>query len=251
MIEHNLAQLKKLKSISLTPEEKGALRASVARGIQMARPVPSEAYWQLGVRHGLRIGLSAFLFMVFVGGSVSVVADNSLPGDALYRFKININEEIKGALLNTPSERLSWEKERVDRRLGEIKTLATTATLTKEKQEKAQQALDSHLAKISAELDTLSETQPSEALKVTAELQENLAEKKEALAKVVVEKTQEEKDQAFLAIDATIQKVSDEEVKIVSKEIEKLATDIDAVSVETTSLSDETPPAPPVTPLSP
>lgn len=256
MIEKTLTQLKMLKTVSLTQEEKGVLRASVARNIQMARPVSQESLLQLGVRHGLRIGLSTFLFMIFVGGSVSVVADNSLPGDPLYSFKINVNEEIKGAFLKTPQDKISWEKQRIDNRLNEIKTLASTQTLTKAKQEKAQEALDTHLAKVSVELATLSEEQPNEALKVTADLEENLKAKKEAIATVVAEKSQEEKDQAFLAVDSTIKKVSDEEIKIVTKEIDKLATDAENVTDATTLEIDETtnvsvPPSTPVTPVGP
>lgn len=260
MIEKTLEQLKKLKTVSLTQEEKGVLRASVARSIQMARPVSKESLLQLGVRHGLRIGLSTFLFMIFVGGSVSVVADNSLPGDPLYSFKVNVNEEIKGAFLKTPQDKISWEKQRIDTRLNEIKTLASTQTLTKAKQEKAQQALDTHLAKVSIELATLSEEQPNEALKVTADLEENLKAKKEALATAVAENSQEEKDQAFLAIDSTIKKVSDEELKIVTKEIDKLATDAENVTDATTltiedaedaSKAKDLPPPTPVTPIEP
>lgn len=256
MIEKKLSQLNTLKTVSLTQEEKGALRASIARNIQMARPVSQESLLQLGVRHGLRIGLSTFLFMIFVGGSVSVVADNSLPGDPLYSFKVNVNEEIKGAFLKTPQDKLSWEKRRIDNRLNEIKTLASTQTLTKAKQEKAQEALDTHLAKVSVELATLSEEQPNEALKVTADLEANLKATKEAIATVVAEKSQEEKDQAFLAVDSTIKKVSDEELKIVTKEIDKLATDAANVTDATTINTEDpvetstTPPAP-ITPVEP
>lgn len=254
MIEKKLAQLKTLKTISLTDEEKGVLRASIARRIQMARPVSQESLLQLGVRHGLRIGLSTFLFMIFVGGSVSVVADNSLPGDPLYSFKVNVNEEIKGAFLKTPQDKLSWEKERIGNRLNEIKTLASTETLTKAKQEKAQQALDVHLAKVSAELATLSEKQPEEALKVTADLEETLKEKKEAIATVVAEKSQEAQAQALKAFDSTIKKVSDEELKIVTKEIDKLVDDANNVVDATTLVVDEptdTTPPEPITPVEP
>lgn len=239
MIEKKLAQLKTLKTISLTEEEKGVLRASVARKIQMARPSSQESLWQLGVRHGLRIGLSTFLFMVFVSGSVSVVADNSLPGDPLYSFKVNVNEEIKGAFMKTPAEKLSWEQRRIDNRLNEIKTLASTQTLTKAKQAKAQQALDTHLAKVSAKLETLSDEEPNKALAVTAELETTLKANKEAIAIIVAEKSQEEKNEALKAVDESLKKVSDEELKIVTKEIQKLATDIADVSTMAIVIEEE------------
>lgn len=255
MIETKLQQLKQLKSISLSEEERGVLRASVARKIQIARAAPTESYWQMGIRHGLRIGLSTFLFMIFVGGSVSVIADNSLPGDALYSFKVNFNEEVRSSLMNTPEKKLSWEKTRIDRRLSEIKTLASTATLTKERQAKAQQALDIHLAKVSVGLATLSEEQPREALKITAELEENLKANKEDIKLLVAEKSMEEQENALKAVDDTLQKVSDQEIQIVSKELDNISKELTAVPENVSSLEEQTPSvqptSPPTTPLSP
>lgn len=229
MIDKKLEQLKMLKQVNLTTKEKGALRASVARGIQILESTPRRSIFYTGISHGLRIGLSTFLFMVFVGGSVSVVADNSLPGDPLYSFKINVNEEVKGAFLKSPQDKLSWQKTRIDNRLNEIKTLAATKTLTKAKQETAQRALDTHLQELSNQLST---TEPSEALKVTAGLEESLKIQKEDIKKYISEATPEDQDDALKAVDATIKKVSDQEIEIISKEIDLLNDDAQNV-VET------------------
>lgn len=228
MIEKKIEQLKMLK-VSLTPEEKGALRASVARGIQVAQSNPRVSIFYTGIQHGLRIGLSTFLFIIFVGGSVSVVADNSLPGDPLYSFKINVNEEVKGAFLKTSQDKLAWQSTRIDNRLNEIKTLAASKTLTKEKQQTAQRALDTHIEALSKQLSTLSDTQPTEALKVTASLEVSLKTQKEDLKKYISDGTEEDKTDALKAVDATIKKVSDQEVKIISKEIDQLSKDIEDV----------------------
>lgn len=226
MIDKTLEQLKMLKQVHLTSEEKGALRASVARGIQIARSTPTRSLLYTGIQHGLRIGLSTFLFIVFVGGSVSAVADNSLPGDPLYSFKINVNEEVKGAFLKTPESKLSWQKTRIDNRLNEIKTLAASKTLTKAKQETAQRALDTHIEALSAQL---SDTDPTEALKVTASLEASLQTQKEDIQKITQEGSGDEQIDALKAVDSTIKKVSDQEVKIISKEIDQLGTDIQNV----------------------
>ena len=225
MINNKLEQLKMLKNVHLTQEEKGALRASVARGIEFARSKPTPSIFYTGIQHGLRIGLSTFLFIVFVGGSVSVIADNSLPGDPLYSFKINVNEEVKGALIKTPEEKLAWQKTRIDNRLGEIQTLAASKTLTKAKQETAQKALNTHIESLSNEL---SKTETAEALKVTADLEESLKNQKEELKKYATEGDLENQN-AFKAVDETIKKVSDQEVKIISKEIDKINSDLSNV----------------------
>jgi hypothetical protein len=235
MIEKKIEQLKMLKSITLTQEEKGILRASVARGIQIARQTPVVSIFHRSIQHGLRIGLSTFLFIVFVGGSVSVVADNSLPGDPLYSFKINVNEEVKGAFLKTPEDKLSWQKTRIDNRLNEIKTLAASNTLTKAKQETAQRALDTHIEAFSKELGTLSDEKPSEALEVTASLEKSLKVQKEDLKQYIAENNDEDKENALKAVDATLKKVSDQEVKIISKEVNQLETELSEVAETTGS----------------
>ena len=226
MIDKHLEQLKTLRSIALTEEEKGSLRASVARGIQTLESKPRVSIFYTGMQHGLRIALSTFLFVIFVGGSVSVVADNSLPGDPLYSFKINVNEEVKGAFLKTPESKLSWQKTRIDNRLNEIKTLAASKTLNKAKQETAQRALDIHLKALS---DQLSTAEPAEALKVTAGLEESLKIQKEDLKKYISEATPSDQEDALKAVDTTIKKVSDKEIELISKEIDILNDDAESV----------------------
>jgi hypothetical protein len=230
MIDKKLEQLKMIKSINLTLEEKGLLRASVARSIQIARTEPKVSMFYTGIQHGLRMGLSTFLFIVFVGGSVSVIADNSLPGDPLYSFKINVNEEVKGSFIKNPDEKLSWQKTRIDNRLNEIKTLAVSKTLTKAKQETAQRALNIHIEALSKEIVNLSEEKPVEALKVTAKIEKSLSDQKEELKKYISKETTEDQSDALKAIDGTIKKVSDQETKIISKELDKLNVDVQNIS---------------------
>lgn len=226
MIDKKIEQLKILKDITLSEEERGILRANIARNIQTAKVTRKISYFHNGIKHGLRIGLSTFLFIIFVGGSVSVIADNSLPGDALYSFKINVNEEIKGAFIKNTEAKLSWQTSLIDTRLNEIKTLAASKTLTKEKQETAQKALDNHIKTLSKQLEVLSDEKPAEALKVTATLEENLKVQKEDIKKFISEDTSENQDNALKAVDVTLKKVSDQEVEILSKEIDQLASDV-------------------------
>lgn len=247
MIEKKIEQLKNLKNLHLTEAEKGILRASVARGIQIARSTPRVSIFHRSLQHGLRIGLSTFLFIVFVGGSVSVVADNSLPGDPLYSFKINVNEEVKGAFLKTPEDKLSWQQARIDNRLNEIKTLAASKTLTKAKQETAQRALDTHIEALSK---TLSDETPNKALEVTASLEKNLKIQKEDLKQYIAEDADENKTTALKAIDATLKKVSDQEVKIISKEVDQIASDLSGVKETTVSEELEVNTKKPITPPS-
>ena len=89
-MEHNLTKLSRLKSITLNDAERGVIRAHAAHLITTT-PTPIESpyakLFKKGVQHGLRIALSSFLFIVFVGGTVSAVANNALPGAPLYNVK--------------------------------------------------------------------------------------------------------------------------------------------------------------------
>ncbi|MBP6904836.1 MAG: hypothetical protein KBB91_02150 [Candidatus Pacebacteria bacterium] len=240
-MNYNLEQLKQLKSLTLTEEEKGHIRSHAAYLImntpQSSRGVRS--LFQRGMYHGLRIALSSFVFFVFIGGSVSAVADKALPGDPLYSVKIAFNEKIKGMFQTTPEEKVAYGAKRVENRVNEIKTLAASKTLTKAKQETVQKALDSHIEELSTDLNTLSDVAPTAALTATTTLEESLK-----ASKLLIENntTLEElsKEGALMAVDGTIQKVSDQEVKIISKEIDAITID---VTTATTTLSTSTLPA--------
>lgn len=241
MIEEKLSQLHTVKKITLTETEKGILRAHLARAMMEPSPLITQSLFQRGVEHGLRIALSTMLFIIFVGGSVSAVADHALPGDPLYTFKINVNEEVKGFFLSTPEEKVVWQKGRIENRLSEIKTLATTKGLTKAKQETAQKAIDSHIADLSKNLETLSVSSAPTALSVTASLEDTLNTNKQVIE--TAQTTDQDKTQALNAVNETLAKVSDQEIKIITRELESLAASTQ-VSETTTTTSTTTVPLP-------
>lgn len=250
-MEHKLSQLKQFKQVVLSDEERAYLRGRLAQSITAPAPL-GESLFQRGMQHGLRIALSSFLFVVFVGGSISAVASNALPGDPLYVVKTDINEEIKAAFLNTPEEKVAFAKNRVEKRVSEIKTLAESKTLTKEKQAKAQKALDANISDLSKELSTLSEASPTSALSVTATLEENIKADKEAIEQALTQDTTPAAVATLGTIDETLEKVSEQEVKIITKQIETIASELEATTTDTSEESiDATTPLPPVTPVSP
>jgi cytochrome c556 len=98
--------------------------------------------------------------------------------------------------------------------------------------------LDTHIEALSAQL---SDTDPTEALKVTASLEASLQTQKEDIQKITQEGSGDEQTDALKAVDSTIKKVSDQEVKIISKEIDQLGADIQNVPDSTIENPDETP----------
>lgn len=238
-------QLHTLKSLTLTDAERGRIRAHVTYLMTTRESAPSrvKSFIERGVYHGLRIALSSFLFFIFIGGTVSAVADSALPGDPLYAFKLNVNEEVKGLFKKTPEQKVAYNAKRVENRVNEIKTLAAAKTLTKAKQATVQKALDSHIKELSTDLNTLSAVAPSAALTVTTNLEETLKANQESIAQSeTLDSTA--KETALTTVASTIQEVSNQEVKIISKEIDALSTDVSATTTPSTSLTTTTPPTP-------
>lgn len=264
-MENKLQKLYTLKSITLSEEERGLIHSAMARVVMTEAPtslIPSLFY--RGVQHGLRIALSAMFFVVFVGGSVSAIADSALPGDPLYAFKINVNEEVKGAFLNTSEEKVVFQKNRIESRMNEIQTLAASKTLTRAKQEKAQQAIDIHVQELSKELTTLSDEAPDTALTVTASLEESLKASRGSLEASTASTSamkltgptdsQDGLSAALKTVNDALDQVSKEEVKILTKEIDNIAEEIDTVEVPDDASSDTltaTPPQKAFTPVEP
>lgn len=248
-MEQHLTKLNKIKSISLTEAERGLLRAHAAH-VMVTKPSQSiESLFRRGVHHGLRIALSSFLFVIFVGGSVSAVADNALPGDPLYSFKLNVNEQVKGFFLKTPEQKVVYTKARIETRMKEMTELAQSQTLTKEKQATVQKAIDDHVADLSTDLNALSSVSPATALNVTTTLETSLQANKETLLMNATTADNASTEEAIRTVEGALKKVSDQEVKIISKEIDSISTDI-SNTLESTSETDLTTP-PPVTPVAP
>ena len=266
-MDNKLSKLKTFKKINLTDEERNLLRVHAAR-IVIASPVlVTESFFKRGVQHGLRIALSSMLFIVFIAGSVSAVANNALPGDPLYSFKINVNEEVKGLLLpNTPQAKIADAQYRLQTRIQEIQTLADSNSLTPAKQATAAAAINTNIAALSANLTTLSSQSPNSALSVTASLEQTLKANKTTLENTPTTGTSQDdgKAAALQTVSDTLAKVSNQEVQIISKEIDNINTGVNAVpdsasgalqdtSVSAGATATQTPSTSPlkVTPLAP
>lgn len=254
-MENKLQKLNSIKNISLTQAERDSMRAAIAYQMSIYQAMPRVSWIQKSAQHGLRIVLSTSMFIVFVCGSISVVANSALPGDPLYTFKLNVNEEVKGAFLKTPTAKIAWQKSRIETRLDEIQTLANTKTLTQAKQATLEKALDDHVLALNKELTTLSENDPSAALATTTTIEASLKAKKDAVLGTTATAdvgSDAAKTAAAKTIDGALQKVSDQEVQLLHKELDTIQIDTQKTTVETsTSTTSQTTPPKPVTPSEP
>lgn len=81
--------------------------------------------------HGLvwRLSAVAAVFLV-MASSLTVAAQQTVPGDWLYPLKVDVYEPIKGALIFSAEAKSAWEAERSIRRLQEIEQLLSDESLS-------------------------------------------------------------------------------------------------------------------------
>ncbi len=64
-----------------------------------------------------------------LGGGTSIVAENAVPGDALYPVKVDINETVRGGLTLSAEGKAEWSVRKAERRLEEAEKLASEGKL--------------------------------------------------------------------------------------------------------------------------
>lgn len=144
---------KALQKIRLTKEEKDVMYQKLAL-VMAQNPIPSESKKSsffsslLFVKRPFAFASLIVFFVVSTGAGVSYASENAQPGDLLYPVKVNVNEEVVGALQFSPKGKSEWEMERIKRRLAEIEKLAEEGILTEEMQAKIAGHLENHTGKV-------------------------------------------------------------------------------------------------------
>lgn len=101
-----------------------------------------------------------FLIIALVfgaGGSVSLAAENSIPGDVLYPVKVNFNEKVVAVFSVSADAKMQWETRLVERRLEEVSLLATSGKIDAEAEEKIRARFDGHAEKIKEKIAEMEE----------------------------------------------------------------------------------------------
>lgn len=98
-------------------------------------------HWNL---NGWMIGRIAGASLAFVFIVVPVMAEKALPGEFLYPVKVRFNEEVRGALVSSPYEKIEWETERLERRMAEANLLADAGKLTPDVEAEVARAITEH-----------------------------------------------------------------------------------------------------------
>ena len=197
-IKHIFTQL---KSIRMTDQEKSGIRMRLIdltkanathapQRIQKTYTKPQKSPW--GAWHfvpqfrfaSVRVVGAAVLILLITSTGVSFAAEQTLPGDLLYPVKINVNEEVRGALIVSHEGKMDWEKERVVRRVVETETLLKTNKFTPERKVEAEIALKNQMDTFAAAAAETSAKDPSAVIAATAELEPALKVHQEVIASI-------------------------------------------------------------------
>lgn len=164
----------------------------------------------------------AFLIAALIASSsfgVSYAAGDALPGDLLYRIKVNINEEIKTALLSDDESKINWERERAERRLVEASQLAAEGRLDEQKQEQVSKLFAEHTEHMVEQVRAVEESDPVFAAEMSSVFEDSLDVHEAVLARIIVETEDAEDGSARNLV---------EQVRTVSMEVEKIRNDVEA-----------------------
>jgi hypothetical protein len=137
-------------------------------------PLPETKRWEavrfVGGMKGLPNFVNAMFVSRFVGITavmllvvVPAMAENALPGDALYPIKVRFNEELRGAMVSSPYQKIEWETERLERRLAEAQLLADNGRLTAAAEVEVANAIKQHTEAARLSINTIRENDNDEA----------------------------------------------------------------------------------------
>lgn len=118
----------------------------------------------------------ALLIAAALGGGASVAAQNSLPGDSLWNFKVQVNERIAETVAVGNKAKADWDISAAQERLDEAAGLSAKGKLDAGAQAKIQGNFDAHAKAIAERVAALqSEGDYVAAADVAARFQAMLA----------------------------------------------------------------------------
>ncbi len=117
--------------------------------------------------------------LLAIGGGASVVANGSVPGDALYGLKIGVNEKIEAALSFSDEAKADEHLEAIAERHAESKKLEAQGKLSAEAKASLNANIDAHARAFTTALANVKASGNAEA---TAQLEAKLQAALEAAA---------------------------------------------------------------------
>lgn len=112
-------------------------------------------------QHQFIAGALAVFLLISAGTGISYAAENALPSDFLYFFKVNISEPLTEALTRDPSAKAEVQMKHLQRRTTEVQILAGKKELEESDTVKLEQSIDVFMDRIEAKIAELDRNDPS------------------------------------------------------------------------------------------
>ncbi|OHA88668.1 MAG: hypothetical protein A2741_02215 [Candidatus Zambryskibacteria bacterium RIFCSPHIGHO2_01_FULL_43_27] len=143
-------KLKKVsRSVEMTAKERGSIKARLVKEISAdTMPAAVSLYspnaWLFIRKHTLSV---AFVAIIFFGGSLSTIAEGTLPGDILYPLKVGVNEEVRGWFATSNTAKSEWQISLAERRLDEVEKLQEAGSLSDDSRQEIEEKIEEHARK--------------------------------------------------------------------------------------------------------
>lgn len=165
MMNITLKQLKEAaREVRLSTEEKGAMRAVLARVARKNRAPETGSVWSsvspylflARLRTYQTVLAASFMLLVALGGTV-YAAEGALPGDTLYPIKTEVNERVRTALAVTDEAKVRLEMRLMERRLEEAEKLSIRTKVSPSARELATQNMEKYAKRVETRIGRLEE----------------------------------------------------------------------------------------------
>jgi broad specificity phosphatase PhoE len=97
----------------------------------------------------------ALVIAAAIGGGTSVAAQSALPGDALWGFKVGVNETVGAALAAEGKAQADFDLQVLEARLKETSMLSAEGRLSAEAKAEATANFDAHAKNVAAQIEQL------------------------------------------------------------------------------------------------
>lgn len=168
---------KKAKEVKMTPQEKNAMRLRLSSYVNNSNQYKSyvlSPYLQniktIWTFQGFaKVTASALIVLLIGAGSLTYASEQTLPGDLLYPIKIHVKEEIEVSLAPTTIKKVNIQKERIEKRIEEVKELQKTGELTEKQTETIKEAFVDQAKELNDSFDELQANGQEEIVVAVAE----------------------------------------------------------------------------------
>lgn len=188
MKNFSLEQLKKsITNIRMSDGERMRIRRILEQHIHTAYTKPIRSPF---LRHAhtyilrpMQAIAMVLVVLVSSGAGLSYAASEALPGDSLYGFKVNVNEEFKTITMD-PNARAQYEVSRAAKRLEETAQLAITGRLDKNAEMIVREQLQKHTEKAQESAKKASANDPEATIAITSSLENELSARGKVLEEI-------------------------------------------------------------------